>query len=97
MKNRDDDEPQLLGEIMDAVNDIADMNNNVPNLTLDQRVAMLNSDQKRIYDKIKQHLTKKKQQEDLSLTMMSKLMTFNLYACLVVAWEEQENCSSLKQ
>ena len=66
MKNRDDDEPQLLGEIMDAVNDIADMNNNVPNLTLDQRVAMLNSDQKRIYDKIKQHLTKQKQQEDLS-------------------------------
>ena len=48
LKNRDDDEPQLLGEIMDAVNDIADMNNNVPNLTLDQRVAMLNSDQKRI-------------------------------------------------
>ena len=66
MQNRDDDEPQLLGEIMDAVNDIADMNNNVPNLTLDQRVAMLNSDQKRIYDKIKQHLTKQKQQEDLS-------------------------------
>ena len=63
LKNRDDDEPQLLGEIMDAVNDIADMNNNVPNLTLDQRVAMLNSDQKIIYDKIKQHLTK---QEDLS-------------------------------
>ena len=55
-------EPQLLGKIMDAVNDIADMNNNVPNLTLDQRVAMLNSDQKRIYDKIKQHLTKQKQQ-----------------------------------
>ena len=66
LKNRDDDEPQLLGEIMDAVNDIADMNNNVPNLSLDQRVAMLNSDQKRIYDKIKQHLTKQKQQEDLS-------------------------------
>ena len=47
-KNRDDDEPQLLGEIMDAVNDIADMNNNVPNLKLDQRVAILNIDQKRI-------------------------------------------------
>ena len=66
LKNRDDDKPQLLGEIMDAVNDIADMNNNMPNFTLDQRVAMLNNDQKRIYDKIKQHLTKQKQQEDLS-------------------------------
>ena len=43
LKNRDDDKPQLLGEIMDAVNDISDMNNNVPNLTLDQRVAMLNN------------------------------------------------------
>ena len=53
LKNRDDDK---LGEIIDAVNDIADMNNNVPNLTLDQRVAMLNIYQKRIYDKIKQHL-----------------------------------------
>ena len=43
VKNRDDDEPQLLGEIMDAVNDIADINNNV---TLDPKVAMLNSNQK---------------------------------------------------
>ena len=48
LKNRDDNEPQLLGEIMDAVNDIADMNNNVPNSTLDERVTMLNSHQKRI-------------------------------------------------
>ena len=95
LKNRDDKEAQLLGEIMDAVNDIADMNNNnVPNLTLDQKVAMLNSDQKRIYDKIKQHLTKQKQRQ---VTMMSKLMTFNLYACLLVAWEERKNRSSLKQ
>ena len=55
-----------LGEIMDAVNDIADMNNNVPNLTLDQRVGMVNSDQKKIFDKMKQHLTKQKQQQVLS-------------------------------
>ena len=34
------------------------MNNNVTILTIDQRVAMLNSDQKRIYDKIKQHKAK---------------------------------------
>ena len=87
----------MLGEIMDAVNDIADMNNNVPNLTLDQRVAMLNSDQKRIYDKIKQHLTKQSSMRICQVTMMSKLMTFNLYACLLVAWEERENRSSLKQ
>ena len=29
--NKDDDEPQLLGEIMEAVADIADMHINVPN------------------------------------------------------------------
>ena len=34
----DDDEPQLLGEIMEAVADIADMHLNVPNFTLEQRV-----------------------------------------------------------
>ena len=48
LQNRDDNEPQLLREIMDAVNEIVFMNNNVPNLTLDQRVAMLHSEQKRI-------------------------------------------------
>ena len=66
LKNRDDDKPQLLGKIMDAVSDIADVNNNVPNLTLSQSLAMLNSDQKRIFDKIKQHSSKQKQQEDMS-------------------------------
>ena len=34
LKNRDDNEPQLFGEIMDAVNDIADMNNNLPNFDI---------------------------------------------------------------
>uniref|UniRef100_A0A1X7TVE8 Uncharacterized protein n=1 Tax=Amphimedon queenslandica TaxID=400682 RepID=A0A1X7TVE8_AMPQE len=54
--NKEDDEPQLLGEIMEAVADIADMQINVPNLTLEQKEAMLNVDQKRIFDKIKIHL-----------------------------------------
>ena len=63
--NKDDDEPQLLGEIMEAVADIADMHINVPNLTLEQREAMLNVDQKRIFDKIKSHLMSQKEREDL--------------------------------
>uniref|UniRef100_A0A1X7UYM4 Uncharacterized protein n=1 Tax=Amphimedon queenslandica TaxID=400682 RepID=A0A1X7UYM4_AMPQE len=63
--NREDDEPQLLGEIMEAVADIADMHINVPNLTLEQREAMLNVDQKRIFDKIKSHLISQKEHEDL--------------------------------
>uniref|UniRef100_A0A1X7TKM4 Uncharacterized protein n=1 Tax=Amphimedon queenslandica TaxID=400682 RepID=A0A1X7TKM4_AMPQE len=40
--NKEDDEPQLLGKIMDAVADIADMHIYVPNLTLERREAMLN-------------------------------------------------------
>uniref|UniRef100_A0A1X7TVZ6 Uncharacterized protein n=1 Tax=Amphimedon queenslandica TaxID=400682 RepID=A0A1X7TVZ6_AMPQE len=47
--NKEDDEPQLLGEIMEAVADIADMHINVPDLTLEQSEAMLNGDQKRIF------------------------------------------------
>ena len=58
--NKDDDEPQLLGEIMEAVADIADMHINVPNLTLEKREAMLNVDQNRIFDKIKSHLMNQK-------------------------------------
>uniref|UniRef100_A0A1X7U8V9 Uncharacterized protein n=1 Tax=Amphimedon queenslandica TaxID=400682 RepID=A0A1X7U8V9_AMPQE len=42
--NKEDDEPQLLGEIMEAVADIADMHINVPNLTLEERETMLNVD-----------------------------------------------------
>uniref|UniRef100_A0A1X7TUE5 Uncharacterized protein n=1 Tax=Amphimedon queenslandica TaxID=400682 RepID=A0A1X7TUE5_AMPQE len=32
---KEDDEPQFLGEIMEAVGDIADMHINIPNLTLE--------------------------------------------------------------
>uniref|UniRef100_A0A1X7U615 Uncharacterized protein n=1 Tax=Amphimedon queenslandica TaxID=400682 RepID=A0A1X7U615_AMPQE len=37
LDNKEDDEPQLLGEIMETVADVADMDINVPNLTLEQR------------------------------------------------------------
>ena len=51
--NKDDAEPQLLGEIMEAVADIADMHINVPNLTLEQREAMLNVDEKKFLKKLR--------------------------------------------
>uniref|UniRef100_A0A1X7VHL7 Uncharacterized protein n=1 Tax=Amphimedon queenslandica TaxID=400682 RepID=A0A1X7VHL7_AMPQE len=63
--NKEDDEPQLLGEIMKAVAHIADMHINVPNLTLEQREAMLNVDQERIFDKIKSHLISQREREDV--------------------------------
>ena len=72
--NKDDDEPQLLGEIMEAVADIADMHINVPNLTLEQREAMLNVDQKRIFDEIKSHLMSQKEREDLLENESSRLL-----------------------
>uniref|UniRef100_A0A1X7VF99 DNA helicase Pif1-like 2B domain-containing protein n=1 Tax=Amphimedon queenslandica TaxID=400682 RepID=A0A1X7VF99_AMPQE len=72
--NKEDDEPQLLGEIMEAVADIADMHITVPNLTLEQREAMLNVDQKRIFDKIKSHLISQKEREDLFENESSRLL-----------------------
>uniref|UniRef100_A0A1X7U5T0 ATP-dependent DNA helicase n=1 Tax=Amphimedon queenslandica TaxID=400682 RepID=A0A1X7U5T0_AMPQE len=72
--NKEDDEPQLLGEIMEAVADIADMHINVPNLTLEQRKAMLNVDQKRILNKIKSHILSQKEREDLLENEFSRLL-----------------------
>uniref|UniRef100_A0A1X7UA62 Uncharacterized protein n=1 Tax=Amphimedon queenslandica TaxID=400682 RepID=A0A1X7UA62_AMPQE len=72
--NKEDDEPQLFGETMEAVADIADMHINVPNLTLEQREAMLNVDQKRIFDKIKSHFMSQKESEDLLENECSRLL-----------------------
>uniref|UniRef100_A0A1X7VU73 Uncharacterized protein n=1 Tax=Amphimedon queenslandica TaxID=400682 RepID=A0A1X7VU73_AMPQE len=72
--NKEDHEPKLLGEIMEAVADIADMHINVPNLTLEKREAMLNVDQKRIFDKIKSHLISEKEREDLLENESSRLL-----------------------
>uniref|UniRef100_A0A1X7UBJ7 Uncharacterized protein n=1 Tax=Amphimedon queenslandica TaxID=400682 RepID=A0A1X7UBJ7_AMPQE len=72
--NKEDDEPQLLGEIMEAVADIADMHINVPNLTLEQREAIINVHQKRIFDKIKSHLISQKELEDLLENKSSRLL-----------------------
>uniref|UniRef100_A0A1X7V7A6 Uncharacterized protein n=1 Tax=Amphimedon queenslandica TaxID=400682 RepID=A0A1X7V7A6_AMPQE len=66
--NKEDDEPELLGEIMEAVADIADTHINVPNLTLEQREAMFNVDQKRIFNKINSHLISQKEREDFKTT-----------------------------
>ena len=51
----EDDEPQLIGQIKDAMNDINEMDSG-SSLTLQQRESMLNADQKRIFDNVKSHL-----------------------------------------
>ena len=46
-----------MGEAKAAMQDVQDMNNSSDDeITLDERVQMLNMDQKRIYEKVKMHL-----------------------------------------
>ena len=55
--NESDDEPQLMGEAKAAMQDVQDMNDSSDDdITLDERVQMLNMDQKRIYEIVKMHL-----------------------------------------
>ena len=63
ISNRDDD-PQLLGEAKTAMKELFDMNAHPADTqSLKQRVAMLNADQRRIFDKVKDHLLHQQQHE----------------------------------
>ena len=59
-KNEDDDDDKGLevrGEAKSAMQDILDCNDSyVDKLTLEGRIAMLNADQRRVFDKVKAHL-----------------------------------------
>uniref|UniRef100_A0A1X7V8R4 Uncharacterized protein n=1 Tax=Amphimedon queenslandica TaxID=400682 RepID=A0A1X7V8R4_AMPQE len=61
LHNKEDDVPQLLGEIMETVADIADMHINVPNLTFEQKGAMPSS-----------HFISQKEYKDLSVNESSR-------------------------
>uniref|UniRef100_A0A1X7TV77 ATP-dependent DNA helicase n=1 Tax=Amphimedon queenslandica TaxID=400682 RepID=A0A1X7TV77_AMPQE len=54
-ENDAEDDPQLMGQIKDAMNDMRDMDNG-SGLTLQERELMLNKDQKGIIDHVKFHL-----------------------------------------
>ena len=55
--NKEDDDPQLLGEAKTAVKEVVEINaNNSDTLTLEDRITMLNDDQRCIFDKMKYHL-----------------------------------------
>uniref|UniRef100_A0A1X7SDU8 Uncharacterized protein n=1 Tax=Amphimedon queenslandica TaxID=400682 RepID=A0A1X7SDU8_AMPQE len=64
LDNKKDDEPQLVGETMEAVANIADRHIKVPNLTLEYKEAMLNIGQKRIFDEIKSHHINQREREE---------------------------------
>ena len=63
--NKEDDDPQLLGEAKTAMKEVVEINaNNSDTLTLEDRITMLNDYQRRIFDKMKYHLFHQKQHED---------------------------------
>ena len=62
--SREDEDPQLIGEAKTAMTDVLDMNTSSSDkLSLEDRVAMLNDDQRRIFEKIKAHLLHQQQHE----------------------------------
>ena len=63
----DDDQPQLLGEARSAMKDVADMAvKQTSTLSLEERMAMLNVDQRRVFDNIKAHLLHQEQHDSKS-------------------------------
>jgi len=63
-----DDEPHLMGEAKTTMKDVIDMNvNSSSDLSLESRVAMLNTDQRHIIDNVKSHLLHQQQHKEMSL------------------------------
>ena len=62
--SKEDDEPQLMSEARAAMKELFDMNTNQPDtLSLEHGVAMLNTDQRRVFDKVKAHFLHQKEYE----------------------------------
>ena len=60
-----DNDPELPGEDKSAMKDMCEMNANAnSDLTLEERVTMLNADQSRIFDNVKSHLLHQKQHNE---------------------------------
>ena len=63
--SKEDNDPQLMGEARTAMDDVVDMNvKSSTDLPLESRVAMLNADQRRIFDNVKSHLLHQQQHEE---------------------------------
>ena len=63
--NKEDNDLKLMGEVKTAMHDMADMivNHLSDQLGLEERVTMLNADQRRIFDTVQSHLVHQKQHE----------------------------------
>ena len=76
--SKEGDEPQLMGEARAAMKELFDMNNNpADTLSLQQRVAMLNTDQRRVFDKVTAHFLHQKEHEaNKCVCKLTPLRTF---------------------
>ena len=71
----EDHEPQLLGEARSAMSEVLDKKASTPGqLTLDERVSMLNQDQRRVFDNVKAHFLHQKLHEETSVHVMLHLL-----------------------
>ena len=63
--NKEDNDPQLMGEAKTAMHDMVDMivKHSSDQLGLEERVTMLNADQRRIFDTLQSHLMHQKRHE----------------------------------
>ena len=64
--SKEDNDPQLPGEAKSAMHDMVDImdGHSSDQPSLEERVSMLNADQKRIYDRVMAHLVHNKRHED---------------------------------
>ena len=75
-------DPELPGEAKSAMNDMCEINAKSNDLTLQERIAMLNTDQKRIFDKVAHHLLHQKEHEEKNASV-----TLSHFKCSSAAWE----------
>ena len=85
--NKEDDEPQLMGETNSAMNDLMDLNannddDNSNQLSLDERVSMINVDQRLIFERVT--LSTKNNTKLVYATVIT-----NHFVCLLVVLEVQ--------
>ena len=77
--SEEDDDPQLIGEAKTDMTDVVSMNiSSLDRLTLEERVSMLNDDQRRVFDNVKTHLVHQKshEQNECSCNIKSRLTLF---------------------
>ena len=94
MVSKEDDDPQWIGEAKNAMNEVFDMNvNSGDDLSLEDRINMLNADQRRVFDKIHNHLLHQQQHEANECIVVNS----NHFICFSVVLQGLANHFLLKR